>query len=94
MQRGQIFQISAIDTYEVPPLFSLVDLMKDKVPGHFYKEELVKAPSVEYKKDFFEIEKILKKKKVRSEIYYFVKFMFYPPKFNDWINSKNMNIKT
>jgi hypothetical protein len=52
-ERGQIFQIESIDASISPPLYSLIDLLKDKVPGHFYKEQLTKAPVPDYKKRFF-----------------------------------------
>lgn len=68
--------------------------MQDRVPGHFYKEELVRAPEVENKNHFFEIEKILRKKKVNDILYYYVKYLFYPSKFNEWICSENMKILT
>lgn len=73
-----------------PPLYSLVDLLKDKVPGHFYTEELLKAPNVNNKKHFFEVEEILKTKVVRSKSFYFVKYLYYPKKFNQWIPAENL----
>ena len=90
MQRGQIYQIKGIDSGEKPPLYSLVDLMNDTVPGHYYKEELLKAPSVNYKKHFFEVEEILAKKYINKKLYYYVKYLFYPKKFNQWIPAKNL----
>ncbi len=72
-------------------MYSLVDLMKDKVSGHFYKEELTPAPTINYKKKFFEVEKILKKKTVKRKLFYYVKYMFYPQKFNQWIPAGNLN---
>lgn len=91
-KRGQIYQIDKIDSGEVPALYQLVDLMNDEVPGHYYKEELAKAPTPNYKKHFFEVEEILKKKKRKNVLYYYVKYMFYPPKFNEWIPARNMKI--
>ena len=32
--------------------------------GHFYKEELQKASNVDYNKNFFQIEKVIKKKQL------------------------------
>ncbi len=68
--------------------------MNDAVPGHYYKEELIKAPNIEYNEHFFEVEKILKKKIVKKKLFYYCKFMFYPNKFNQWIPSENMKITT
>lgn len=64
--------------------------MKDKVAGHFYKEELVKAPNIEYLNHFFEVETILKQKRLKKKLFYYVKYMFYPDKFNEWIPAENM----
>ena len=92
MQRGQIFQISQVDASVNPPLFSLIDLMKDKVSGHFYKEQLTKAPTPDYKKDYFLVEKVLSEKKVRGKKYFFVKFLYYPSKFNQYVLAENLKI--
>ena len=89
LQRGQIFQIQHVNASVLPPLYTLVDLMKDKVPGHYYFEQLTKAPAPNYKTDFFMVDKILGEKKVRGEKYYFVKFLYYPSKFNQFIPAKN-----
>ncbi len=73
-----------------PPIYTIVDLLQDKVPGHFYKEELVKAPNVNYNKHFFEVEEILKTKTVNFKKFFYVKYMFYPKKFNQWIPAENL----
>ena len=90
VQRGQIFQISQVDARVLPPLFSLIALMKDKIPGHFYFEQLTKAPIPDYKSDFFLVEKILNKKVVRGKSFYLVKFLYYPSKFNQYISEENL----
>lgn len=69
----------------LPVLFKLKDLMNDEVKGHFYKEQLTKAPNPNYKKHFFEIEKIIKTKYINKKKYYYVKFLYYPAKFNDYV---------
>ncbi len=74
----------------MPALYSLEDLMNDKVPGHFYKEELTLAPTVNYNKHFFEVEEVLKKKKIKKKLHFFVKYLYYPKKFNQWIPADNI----
>lgn len=72
-----------------PELFKLIDLLKDPVPGFFYKDQLkktVKPPGDR----FFEVEKVLKTKTVRKKKFYLCKFLFYPSKFNMWIPEENM----
>ena len=76
----------------MPPLYSLIDLMKDKVPGHYYFEQLKKAPIPNFKKDFFLVEKILGSKTVRGKKYILVKFLYYPSKFNQYIPEKNLKV--
>jgi hypothetical protein len=75
LKRGQIFQISKIDASILPPLFSLVDLMKDPVPGHFYREQLTVAPNPNLKTDFFEVEKILKTSIFQKKKYFLGKLI-------------------
>ena len=89
-QKGQIFQIEKIDASVKPELYSLVDLMKDKYPGKYYRKQLTKAPSPNYKKDFFAVEKILKSKIVKKKKFYLVKYLFYPSKFNQYVPAENM----
>lgn len=67
--------------------------MNDAVPGHFYKEELTVAPNVNHKKHYFEVEDILKKKLIKNKLYFYVKYMFYPKKFNQWIPAENLKTK-
>jgi len=64
--------------------------MKDEVKGHFYSEQLTKCPSPEKKNHFFEIEKVLKTKTIKKTKYLFVKYLYYPNKFNQWIPETNL----
>ena len=64
--------------------------MKDKVQGHYYFEQLTKAPAPNYKTDFFLVEKILGSKTVRGKKFYLVKFLYYPSKFNPYIPEENL----
>jgi hypothetical protein len=89
-QRGQIFQIKKISAGILPELYSLKDLMNDDYPGFYYRQQLVKAPDPNFKRDFFAIEKILKTKYVNKEKYFLVKYLYYPNKFNQLIPAKNL----
>ena len=64
--------------------------MQDKVPGHFYEEQLTKAPNPNLKEDFFFVEKILGQKSVRGRKYFLVKYLFYPNKFNQFVPEENI----
>jgi hypothetical protein len=73
-----------------PPLYYLQDLMKAKIDGTFYKEQLYKTTPPDFKKDFFEIEKVISVKKFQGKKFYLVKFLFYSAKFNQYIPEENM----
>jgi hypothetical protein len=44
-QRGQIFKIDSVDATKDPPLFTLRDLMNEKVRGNYYAAQLKEAPT-------------------------------------------------
>ena len=64
--------------------------MKENVAGSYYKEQLVKTEKPDYKKNFFEVEKILSSKIVRGKKYFLVKFLYYPSKFNEYVPEENL----
>ena len=64
--------------------------MKENVAGSYYKEQLVKTEKPDYKKNFFEVEKILSSKIVRGKKYLLVKFLYYPSKFNEYVPEENL----
>jgi AAA+ superfamily predicted ATPase len=47
------------------------------------------APNPNYKEDFFEVEKVLGKKKIKDKTFYLVKYLYYPSKFNQYIPEEN-----
>lgn len=72
-----------------PVLFTLVDLLNDKVPGHFYREQLTKsAPPSEH--EYFLIEKVLGRKKIKGKEHLLVKYLYYPNKFNRYVPEENI----
>jgi hypothetical protein len=64
--------------------------MKDDYPGHFYSSQLIRAPKPIFNHDFFAVEKILSSKKIKGEKFFFVKFLYYPSKFNQYISENNI----
>ena len=64
--------------------------MKENVAGSYYKEQLVKTEKPDYKKNFFEVEKVLSSKIVRGKKYFLVKFLYYPSKFNEFVPEENL----
>ena len=88
-QRGQLFQISEIRAEIKPVMFKLIDLMKDPIPGQYYREQLTKAPAPK-QSDYFFVEKILGKKKIGGKEHFLVKYLYYPDKFNQYIPKSNL----
>jgi len=76
-QRGQIFQIKSIDSLVNPPLYKLIDLLKDDVRGQYYESQLKPAQNPE-DTDYWKIEKVLKTRKKNGKTEHFVKFLHYP----------------
>ncbi len=72
-----MFTIDRIDAGKTPVLYTLTDLLGDKVAGHFYRSQLVKAPKPE-KGTYFRVEKILKWKTLNRKKYCYVKYLHYP----------------
>ena len=68
------------------PVYRVVDLLDEPILGTFYAQELQR---VQFKSEF-KIEKILKKRKRSGILEYFVKYLGYPNKFNDWISATHM----
>ena len=59
-KRGAIYQISDINAAKLPVLYTVVDLMKEKLPNFFYREQLTKTSKPD--NDFFQVEKIIAEK--------------------------------
>ena len=70
-------------------MFKLVDLLNDSVPGTFYREQLTKSPPPN-DQEYFLVEKILARKKIKGKKHVLVKYLYYPNKFNRYIPEENM----
>lgn len=73
-----------------PPLFKLLDILNDPVPGYFYKEELTKSEPLDFNKNYFMVEKILKTKFVKGVKYSLVRYLFYGSKFDEWVKDSDI----
>ena len=62
--------------------------MKDPVGGQYYREQLTKSPSPKGS-DYFFVERILGKKKIRGQEHFLVKYLYYPDKFNQYVPKSN-----
>jgi len=82
--------VKSIDATINPPLYKLIDLLGDDIKQSFYVEQLTKCPAPDYKKKFFEVEKVLKTKTVKKQKFVLVKYLYYPNKFNQWLPITNL----
>lgn len=68
--------------------------MGEPLKGFFYREQLTKvSKTFNPETHLFEVEKVLRKKQNKGKTYYFVKFAFYPSKFNLWLPAENIETK-
>ena len=91
LKRGQLFQVSKIFSDIKPVQFKLIDLKGARVPGRFYREQLTKSPPPKEDKYFF-VEHSVKSRKVKGKKQYLVKYLYYPNKFNEWVDEKDLII--
>ena len=74
--------------FYVEPLYELRDLSGEVLQGTFYEKELQKVkPLAEYR-----VEKVIRKKKQGSNVYYLVQWKGYSDKFNTWVSEKDLHI--
>ena len=85
----EIFVINSVKP-TVPVSYKLLDLKGDNLIGSFYELELQK---IDYIGKAFEIDQIIKKKKVKGQEQYFVSWKGYPSNFNSWVTEKRLNAK-
>ncbi|XP_035230001.1 uncharacterized protein LOC118201957 [Stegodyphus dumicola] len=76
----EIFTIYKI-IRRTPVVYKLKDLAGEVIQGTFYKQELQKVSDSGY----YPVEKVLKKRKRRGKVEYFVKFQGYSESFNAWV---------
>ena len=88
---GEIFKIAKRYRRDGRPVYRLEDLMGELLSGPFYHHELQK---IKYNKNqYFKIdpEKTVTKT-VRGKKMYYVKWLYYPKKFNEWVSAKQMKV--
>ena len=89
---AEIFSISKRAYVDGFCIYKIVDLNNELVQGLFYESELQRVEILP--DEIYKIEKVLKKKKVNSKVYYFVKWEGWPKSFNQRIPEENItNLK-
>jgi glutaredoxin-related protein len=80
-----LFKISDVIIRDVV-VYKVKDLLDEELQGVFYEKELQAV----YKEDAIYDLNILKQKKTKNGIMYYVNWKGYPKKFNQWIHQKDL----
>ena len=83
---GEIFKVSACFRPKGLPIYTLIDFHDEGVTGTFYQEELQKVES----NDLWRVEKIIKEKGRGLNKMVYVKWLYWPGKFNQWIKASDL----
>ena len=81
----EVFKIKQINRERFPYLYKLIDLSNEDIKGSFYEAELVPSAL----KKTYPI-KILKTKKTKNGKKYFVTWLGYGEKFDNWVSEKDL----
>ncbi|GFV34829.1 uncharacterized transposon-derived protein F54H12.3 [Trichonephila clavipes] len=80
--RRDLFTVYEI-VQRIPIAYRLKDLQGEEIKGTYYEAELQKVVD----SGFYPVENVIKQRKRREITEYFVKFLGYPEKFNDWVTN-------
>ncbi|GFY29336.1 uncharacterized transposon-derived protein F54H12.3 [Trichonephila clavipes] len=78
--RRELFIVFEI-VQRIPIVYRLKDLQGEEIKGTYYETELQKVVD----SGFYPVENVIKQRKRGGITEYFVKFLGYPEKFNDWV---------
>ncbi|GFS83448.1 uncharacterized transposon-derived protein F54H12.3 [Trichonephila clavipes] len=78
--RRELFIVFEI-VQRIPIVYRLKDLQGEEIKGTYYEAELQKVVDT----GFYPVENVIKQRKRRGITEYFVKFLGYPERFNDWV---------
>lgn len=81
----EVFTVSKVLPTQ-PVTYKLTDYSGELIAGSFYEQEMVKTEVP----DYYEVEKVLKTRKVGKKTESFVKFVGWPAKFNLWLTEDQM----
>ena len=80
---GDIFKIRQRSIRDERPIYKIEDWDGDPIIGNFYQAELEKV--IVDPDKAFQIERIIKTRKKKGTKEFFVKWLYYPNKFNSWV---------
>lgn len=79
----EVFKIVGVDTSKEYPMFKLEDVKGKPIKGKAYLEEIQTVPYSS--EQYFEVEKVIHRKKIRNVKYALVKWKGYNNRYNSWI---------
>ncbi|WAR24132.1 YMD3-like protein [Mya arenaria] len=85
---GEVFRVQTRYHRGFLPIYRLKDLQDESIKGTFYESELQKV-HVDTEQTW-KVEKVLKRRGKRRNLQYFVKWKYFPKKFNSWIPASDM----
>ncbi|GBM81787.1 Putative uncharacterized transposon-derived protein F54H12.3 [Araneus ventricosus] len=81
----EIFTVHKI-VPRIPTVYKLQDFNNNVIEGTFYETEMQKVVDSGY----YPVERVIKKRKRKGKLEYFVKFQGYPDEFNSWVSEVKM----
>jgi len=81
----EVFTVSKVLNSK-PPQVKVQDYHGEEIKGSFYMEEVQKVN----KPEEYRIEKVLRTRRANNRKEYFVKWVGYPDKFNEWVGEDQM----
>ena len=87
---GQLYRIKRVKAGFKPYLYKLEDLKEREKDGYYYRQQLIIRKEPPQPGKFFQVEKILGKRKNRGKVQYLVKYLHYEDDFNQWINEEDL----
>lgn len=90
---GEIFKVAKRFHLQGIPLYKVKDFNDEIIEGDFYENDLQKVHKEE--DSLWLVEKFIKKRKRKGETEWFVKFLSWPDKFNQWVKESDVvDVKT
>ncbi|CAJ0566500.1 unnamed protein product, partial [Mesorhabditis spiculigera] len=82
----ELFVIKQIDMRS-PVTYRVTDLNGELIEGRFYEQELQRAENPD---GVYKVERILKERRRKGKIEYFVKWLDYGDEFNSWVSAEDV----
>jgi Integrase core domain/Chromo (CHRromatin Organisation MOdifier) domain len=87
---GQLFRIRRVLAGFKPYLYQLENLKGRPKDGYYYRQQLILRKEGPQPGKFFQVEKILGKRKHQGKVQYYVKYLHYENDFNTWVNEEDL----